>query len=178
MDIFFKRKTHQALSRIIDGSSRLFLPAPTFLARHRCEDTVCLIPSRAFGGCNDGTNRDVESRHASEFCRLGAKLRHALAGRGERLGIDGIDVAPARAHGERAGRSAAEEEERMRLLEGANIRSRAFDPIELPGEIERPLARPGELHQFEILRGAQIALPFGLKSPSPCCSSSVLPVMM
>src|SRR6516225_10215144 len=84
----------------------------------------------------------------------------AMMGRTERLGIDGIDVAPARAHGERAGRSAAEEEERMRLLEGANIRSRAFDPIELPGEIERPLARPGELHQFEILRGAQIALAF------------------
>src|SRR5262245_9919686 len=160
MDVGLHGKVHQALARIVDGSSRLFLPAPTFLARHRCEDTVCLIPSRAFGGCNDGTNRDIESRHASEFCRLGAKLRHALAGRGERLGIDGIDVAPARAHGERARRSAAEEEERMRLLEGANIRSRAFDTIELPGEIERPLARPGELHQFEILRGAQIALAF------------------
>src|SRR5215813_1099734 len=44
MDVGLHGKVHQALSRSVDGSSRLCLPAPTFLARHGCEDTVCLIP--------------------------------------------------------------------------------------------------------------------------------------
>src|SRR5262245_28915380 len=100
----------------------------------------------------------AESRHASEFCRLETAPRARGSRRDARNRWHRRRTS--RAHGERAGRSAAEEEERMRLLEGANIRSRAFDPIELPGEIERPLAQPGELHQFEILRGAQIALAF------------------
>ncbi len=38
---------------------------------------------------------------------------------------------------------------------------RAFDAIELAGEVERLLARPGQLHQFEIFGGA--AITFGLR---------------
>ena len=34
----------------------------------------------------------------------------------------------------------------------------ALDAIELACEIERPIARPGKLHQFEIFGGAAIAL--------------------
>src|SRR5262245_13239309 len=46
----------------------------------------------------------------------------------------------------------------MRFLQGTHVGMRAFDAVELAGEIEWPLARPGELDELEILRGALIAL--------------------
>lgn len=46
----------------------------------------------------------------------------------------------------------------MRLLQGADIGMCAFDAIELAREIERPVVRPGELHQLQIFRRPSVAL--------------------
>ena len=49
----------------------------------------------------------------------------------------------------------------MRLLQRPHVGMGAFDRVEVAGEIERPLVRPGKLHQFEIFGGAAIALILG-----------------
>src|ERR1700726_169380 len=158
MNIGFPRKTHETLAGIVDRPGCFFLPAPPLLPCHRREDAVCLVPCRAFGRGNDRAKRNVEPWLAPESRCLPTERCDALAGRGERLAVDGIDIAAFGAHGERAGRGAAEEKQRMRLLQRADIRARALDGIELAGEIERPLVRPGELHQLEILGPPPIAL--------------------
>ena len=44
------------------------------------------------------------------------------------------------------------------FLQRPHVGMRAFDAIERAVEVERPFARPGELHQFEIFGGAAVAL--------------------
>jgi len=46
----------------------------------------------------------------------------------------------------------------VRLLLRAYIGRGALDPVEFAGEIEWSLARPGELHQFEIFRSPPVTL--------------------
>ena len=122
------------------------------------QNPVRLVPGGAFARGDDRAHRDVEARRAAERGRAGAKLPHALARRCERLGVDRIDVAQPRAHFERAVGRAAEEDGRMRFLQRPHVGMRAFDLVEVAREIERPLVRPGKLHQFEIFGGAAIAL--------------------
>src|SRR5262249_2094637 len=144
-----------------DRSGRVLLPAPAFLPGHAGKDAVRLVPGVALARRDDRTDRDVEPDGAAEAGRLGAERRHALARRGERLGVDRIDVAVPRTHLERAGRGASEEEQGMRLLQRAHVGVGALHAIELAREIERRLARPGEAHQLEVLGGAPIALGLG-----------------
>src|SRR5215472_15909536 len=46
----------------------------------------------------------------------------------------------------------------MRLLQWADIGMRALNTIELTRKIERPVIRPGQLHQLKIFRRPSIAL--------------------
>src|SRR5215472_9787935 len=107
---------------------------------------------------SDRANRDVEVRHSTERSCLRTKLCDALARRRERLSIDRVDVAKPRAHVECASRRAAKEKQRMRLLQWADIGMRALNTIELTRKIERPVIRPGQLHQLKIFRRPSIAL--------------------
>ena len=99
------------------------------------EDAVRLVPGVALARRDDRADRDVEPDRAAERGGLGAERRHALARRGERLGVDRVDVAVPRAHVERAGRGAAEEQRGMRLLQRAHVGGGAFHAVELAGEI-------------------------------------------
>src|SRR5205814_8701538 len=56
----------------------------------------------------------------------------------------------------RAG-GAAEVEGDRRLLQRLDVRERALDPIELPGEIERLLRGPHTAHDLQIFVGAPVA---------------------
>src|SRR5713226_2429072 len=158
MDIALEREAHQPLSGIVDRTLGLLLPLPSLLAAHSRQNPVGLVPCLALACRNDGAERDVEPWWPPKRCRKGAELGDALARRCKRLGINGVNVAQLSAHRERAFGGAAEEQQRVGLLKRTHIRSSAADSIEFAGKVKRSLARPSELHQFEVLRRPAVAL--------------------
>jgi hypothetical protein len=94
-------------------------------------------------------------------CWARARLGNAPGGGGQRLAEHGEDIAVPGAHGQRALGRAAEEQQRMRPLQGLHVGARAAHTIEGAIEIEAALAGPGELHDLDIFGGAPIALFLG-----------------
>src|SRR5258708_23091513 len=142
MDIALEREAHQPLSGMVDRTFGLRLPLPSLLAAHRRQNPVGLVPCLALAPRNDGAERDVEPWCPPKRRRQGTELGDALARGCKRLGINGVNVAQLSAHRERAFGGAAEEQQRLRLLERAHPRSSTTDSLELARQVKPAAAAP------------------------------------